>query len=114
LRTFTIISDFDKDGIWIILEPYWKYYFISKYKVQENKVVRIDRLGPPFMVDKNIAAKWFDAYNTFEAEMPGAGKVIYKKKYDWSGVFCGISVFRKNRRGKEALIQESCGDWFVS
>ena len=102
LWKYSMLQIFDRDNIWFSTFWWWHYKIIHKDISAEW--IKIYEIWTPFKSNWDIVRKWFDAFNTFEAEIKNIGKVIFKKKYDTSGNLLWIYTFKKKRFGWEEHI----------
>lgn len=100
---YHMLQNFDKDGIWFTFW-WWSYYYLI-HKDISSQWVKIHQIWAYLKSNWDDIRKWFDSFNTFEAEIHKFWKVTFKKSYDDSWKLIWISAFKKKRFGWEEQVR---------
>lgn len=100
---YHMLQDFDRDCIWFNSLGWWLYKLM--HKEISAKWIEIYEVWVSFKSNEYDIRKWFDSFNTFEAEIEKYWKVIFKKSYDDSWKLIWIYAFKKKRFGWEEQVQ---------
>lgn len=100
---YHMLQDFDRDGIWFTF-GWWPYYYLI-YKDTSPQWIKIYKISAYLKSNWDAIKKWFDSFNTFEAEIHKFWKVTFKKSFDELWKLRWICAFKQKRFGWEKQVR---------